>query len=95
MAPLKDCQSVILGALERTHELIDLAERLCQNGNVKNMDEFQASVSLLGNLPAVPDLKEVPYISFQFDVAAKNEILKLCSDFGSVSQIAPVQVNIL
>lgn len=93
MAPLKDCQTVILGALERTHEFIDLAERLCKNGNVKSLDEFQANASLLGSLPAVPDLKEVPYVSFQFDVVAKNEILKLCSDFGSVSQIAPVQVS--
>lgn len=93
MAPLKDCQTVIVGALERTHEFIDLAERLCKSANEKNIDEFQANASLLGSLPAVPDLKEVPYISFQFDIAVKNNILKLCSDFGSVSQIAPVQVS--
>lgn len=94
MAPLKDSQTVVFAALERTHEFIDLAERLCKNGNANNnFDEFQTNASLLGSLPAVPDLKEVPYVSFQFDVAVKNDILKLCADFGSVSQIAPVQVS--
>lgn len=83
---------MILNTLQRTYEFIDSAERLCKNAHVKSLDEFHANASLLGSLPAVPDLKEVPYISFHFDDYASSEILRCCSDLGSVSQIAPVQV---
>lgn len=48
--------------------------------------------SSLGNLPEIPELKEVPYISFQYEPKVEKEVLLLCSYFGEVLKIAPVQV---
>lgn len=61
---------------------------------MKSAVEFRERASLLGSLPEVPDLKEVPFISFNLEETVRDDILLLCLNLGSVSQIAPVQVII-
>jgi hypothetical protein len=92
LKPLEECQADVYNRIEKTQKLISEGELLL-NGTVRNLNEFSEKSSSLGSLPEIPELKEVPYISFQYEPNLKAELLDLCSQFGEVSRIAPVQVN--
>lgn len=91
LAPLEASKSDISSKIGITNKLINDGECLL-NGTNKNFDEFSEKSSLLGSLPAIPELKEVPYISFQYEPNLESELLDICTQFGEVSRIAPVQV---
>jgi predicted transcriptional regulator len=92
LKPLEECQADVYNRIEKTQKLISEGELLL-NGTVRNLNEFSEKSSSLGSLPEIPELKEVPYISFQYEPNLEAELLDLCSQFGEVSRIAPVQVN--
>ncbi|RZC37834.1 cytokine receptor-like factor 3 [Asbolus verrucosus] len=92
LTPLEECRADIALRIEKTSKLINEGERLL-NGTTHNMEQFSRKSSLLGSLPEIPELKEVPYISFQYDPNLELELLDMCSHFGEISRIAPVQIS--
>ncbi|KAJ3628362.1 hypothetical protein MTP99_015672 [Tenebrio molitor] len=92
LKPLEECQADVYNRIEKTQKLISEGELLL-NGTVRNLNEFSEKSSSLGSLPEIPELKEVPYISFQYEPNLEAELLDLCSQFGEVSRIAPVQIS--
>ncbi|KAJ3664620.1 hypothetical protein Zmor_000174 [Zophobas morio] len=92
LAPLEECRADISRRVEKTHKLIFEGQRLL-NGATKNVDEFSQKSSSLGSLPEIPELKEVPFISFQCEPSVESELLDMCSQFGEVFKIAPVQIS--
>lgn len=91
LEPLRCSDIVISDKLKETTNFIELGKNVDQ----LNLDEFSRKSSLLGSLPQVPELKEVSCITFQFDAGVEQEIIDSCSSLGSVTRIAPVQINSL
>ncbi|EEZ97840.1 Cytokine receptor-like factor 3 [Tribolium castaneum] len=92
LAPLDASRSDIFSNIEKTKKLIKEGEYLL-SGSRENLAEFSQKSSFLGSLPAIPELKEVPYISFHCEPNLESELLDICSQFGEVSRIAPVQIS--
>lgn len=86
-----DSQKVILEKITLTNKLILLAEELLKNN--KYTEEFNKKSSWLGSLPQVPELKEVPFISFQYEPGLTRDLNDYCKNIGNVSRIAPVQIS--
>lgn len=91
MAPLVDSRKEILEKIALTNKLIFLAEDLMKNN--KYTEEFNKKSSWLGSLPQVPELKEVPFISFQYEPGLTRDLNDYCKTIGNVSRIAPVQIS--
>lgn len=79
--------------MKSTLDLLKLGDSLLSGTN-KNIGTFTQKSTVLGALPEVPELTEVPYISFQYEVNLEDELRRICSQIGEVSRIAPVQVKI-
>ncbi|KAF5283560.1 hypothetical protein FQA39_LY17306 [Lamprigera yunnana] len=96
LVPLQDSQILILNKIKDTTTLIAEGNSLLAivDGKVE-LEQFYNKSSLLGTLPEVPQLKEVPYIFFQQNLPGEDEILSICKAFGCVTHIAPVQLSIL
>ncbi|XP_044257887.1 cytokine receptor-like factor 3 [Tribolium madens] len=92
LAPLEASRSDIFSNIEKTKKLIREGQSLL-NSSRENLDEFSQKSSFLGSLPAIPELKEVPFISFHYEPNLESELLDICSQFGDVSRIAPVQIS--
>lgn len=78
--------------MRKTQNYISIGEKLSETTDTETLERFNANASSLGNLPEVPNIKEVPSITFQHDQSKEDMILKFCSEIGLVSRIAPVQV---
>ncbi|XP_019872756.1 cytokine receptor-like factor 3 [Aethina tumida] len=92
LTPLRDCRSVISDKMKSTLDLLKLGDSLLSGTN-KNIGTFTQKSTVLGALPEVPELTEVPYISFQYEVNLEDELRRICSQIGEVSRIAPVQIS--
>lgn len=57
-----------------------------------NAVTFEKNMSMLGSLPEVPQLKEVPYISYHYESVVYKDIIDSCKTLGSIQSIAPVQI---
>lgn len=90
--PLKECHEVICDTVRKTENYISVGEKLSETTEIETLESFNANASSLGNLPEVPNIKEVPSITFQYDQLSEDNILKFCSGIGIVSRIAPIQV---
>ncbi|XP_022207526.2 cytokine receptor-like factor 3 [Nilaparvata lugens] len=101
LKPLNECQKVVQQKLEMTKKYIvegrDILDQL-QNKkvpvDVKTNSNYVDKASLMGGLPAVPGLNEVPALTFQCDLdAIKETLLQEIDDIGSVSPMGPVQLT--
>ncbi|KAL3279931.1 hypothetical protein HHI36_017437 [Cryptolaemus montrouzieri] len=95
ITPLSNCSSIVKKKIEETEKLIDLGN-LLQEGRIKDTDKglekFTKKSAQLGSLPEVPALKEVPYISFDFDDSCESDLADILSNYGNVTRIAPIQI---
>lgn len=92
LAPLEECILDIYNRIGRTESLINQGKSLLK-GSTSNIQEFNEQSSALGSLPEIPDLREVPYLSFQCEAHLENDLRDICSRLGEVYRIAPVQVG--
>ncbi|CAH1985574.1 unnamed protein product [Acanthoscelides obtectus] len=92
IVPLNDCRKVVQEKMKTTNKLIDTGSVIMSNPS-SNFDCFMKDASLLGSLPEVPQLKEVPYISFHSCPSSENEVKNILEKLGEVSRIAPAQVT--
>lgn len=93
LVPLEECILDISTRIGKTESLINQGNSLLQ-GTISNFHEFNEKSSALGSLPEIPDLREVPYLSFQSEAHLENDLRDICSRLGEVYRIAPVQVRI-
>lgn len=96
LAPLIESRKVVGNKIENTSNLIVLGQNLLKT-NCKDksaINEFANKSSLLGSLPEVPLLKEVPHLSFQYELSNEKDLIYICQNIGSVIHSSPVQVNI-
>lgn len=77
--------------INNTTKFINEGQHILDNC-ILNSEEFNSNSSFLGSLPEIPELKEVPYLSFQFEPNIQSKLEELCSHFGTLNRIAPVQV---
>jgi len=66
-----------------------------KNSEIEKISLFLENANLIGNLPEVPEPKEVPYISFYHEPFYENDLKNLCFSFGEVFRIAPIQIKSL
>ncbi|KAJ8920490.1 hypothetical protein NQ315_005359 [Exocentrus adspersus] len=92
LAPLEECRCIVSNKVDTTSKLITLGSSIV-NESAKDVLKFSKNASLLGSLPEVPELKEVPFLSFHHDPASESEIVDILSHFGEVCRIAPVQIT--
>ncbi|KAJ8952962.1 hypothetical protein NQ318_006579 [Aromia moschata] len=92
LAPLEECRNVILEKIRTTNKLIDLGDCIMK-GSIHHLDGFNSDATLLGTLPEVPELKEVPFISFHCEPTSETEVIEILTHFGEVSNIAPIQIT--
>ncbi|KAJ8931938.1 hypothetical protein NQ314_015105 [Rhamnusium bicolor] len=92
LAPLEECRIVILEKIETTNKLINIGNSVI-NGSSDNLDKFTKDACLLGSLPEVPELKEVPFISFHYEPTSEIEVKDILGQFGDVCRIAPIQIT--
>ncbi|CAG9862248.1 unnamed protein product [Phyllotreta striolata] len=90
LAPLRECQSFLLGKIETTVKLIQTGTTLVTNRDIK---EFNNNANVLGCLPEVPELKDVPYLSFYYDPALELELIDKIGSFGDIYKHPPVQIH--
>nr|CAH7718676.1 unnamed protein product [Callosobruchus chinensis] len=92
IVPLNDCRKIVQDKMTTTHKLIDSGGAITPS-HLNAFDTFMKDASLLGSLPEVPQLKEVPYISFHCCESSENEAKSILENFGEVSRIAPAQIT--
>ncbi|CAH1155075.1 unnamed protein product [Phaedon cochleariae] len=92
LSPLQECRSIISNKIESTNKLIHLGNSII-DANGYNTTEFAKNSSMLGSLPEVPELKEVPYLSFHYEACTEANITDVLSQFGEVYRIAPIQIT--
>lgn len=97
LSPLKSCQEVIHEKLKATQNYICEGQSMLEQEGSIDFDQgvqyFERS-ALLGSLPAVPDLEEVPAVTFHIKLSAlKSCISNMISSAGTVCRIGPVQIS--
>lgn len=77
-----------------TRVCIETGKQLLNNRHVDSelLQKFSKNASILGCLPGVPSLTDVPLITLQIDANVENELLKTCSNLGTIYHTPPVQV---
>ncbi|XP_054283226.1 cytokine receptor-like factor 3 [Macrosteles quadrilineatus] len=96
LAPLRACRDVISHTLKTTQSYICEGQELMEQRNcdVERSLKYIDQSSLLGSLPAVPNLEEVPAISFQLNVdSLRNSLVCRILSAGVVSRMGPVQIT--
>ncbi|XP_021931889.1 cytokine receptor-like factor 3 isoform X2 [Zootermopsis nevadensis] len=97
LIPLKECHDLIAGKLKSTKLYVEEGHNILRAGGLSSSEEtlmFSEKASLLGSLPAVPSLEEVPDISFQCPVeSVRVKLQQTLSGVGKVSRMGPVQVT--
>lgn len=94
LEPLEACRRIISIKMGSTNLLITAGQSM-KKGKMKKTAEFSEDASLLGSLPEIPDLKDVPFITFSYEPLVETEAKDLLKDFGYVFYIAPVQVTLI
>lgn len=95
LLPLQQCQAIISHKIKNTNSFIKEGNDLLNSTNSLNVTDFNRKSTLLGSLPEVPPLKEVPYVSFHYDINEENSLTNICRQFGTVIHISPVQITTL
>lgn len=90
--PLTQCAHIIKKNIETANYLINQGNK-SDGLTPGDLAQFLQKGSLLGNLPEVPESKEVPYISFYFDPLYDSELKQIIDNIGEVYKIAPIQVR--
>nr|CAD7461463.1 unnamed protein product [Timema tahoe] len=98
LAPLKACRDIIDEKLRVTKLYIEEGRNILRVGGLTTSLEktlcFTEQASLLGSLPAVPNLEEVADLSFQCPVESIVPELQQCvANIGQVSRMGPVQIT--
>nr|CAD7265526.1 unnamed protein product [Timema shepardi] len=98
LAPLKACRDIIDEKLRATKLYIEEGRSILRVGGLTTSLEktlcFTEQASLLGSLPAVPNLEEVADLSFQCPVESIVPELQQCvANIGQVSRMGPVQIT--
>ncbi|KAE8739490.1 hypothetical protein FOCC_FOCC014986 [Frankliniella occidentalis] len=97
LAPLRACRDVIASKLANTKTYIAEGGDILRIGGMavsESTEKFCEKASFLGSLPAVPQLEEVPYVSFQCNVVGiEDQIGKSVQSLGRVSRMGPVQIT--
>nr|CAD7433156.1 unnamed protein product [Timema monikensis] len=98
LAPLKACRDIIDEKLRATKLYIEEGRNILRVGGLTTSLEktlcFTEQASLLGSLPAVPNLEEVADLSFQCPVESIVPELQQCvANIGQVSRMGPVQIT--
>jgi len=57
--------------------------------------QYKQEVASIGDLPQVPELKDVNFVNFQQSAKVVQKLKNLCSNYGSICSIAPVQIDII
>lgn len=78
---MEECRCVIEEAIGRTESLVALGAAVAEE-----------ELNSMACLPAVPDLKDVPYFCLEDDETVKDQILEMSSTLCAVCYMAPVQV---
>ncbi|KAK4883671.1 hypothetical protein RN001_006990 [Aquatica leii] len=92
--PLQESQILISNKIKSTITFVDEVNKLIDDETTQfQTEEFNQKCSLLGSLPEVPSLKEVPYVSFQHCSVDEQHIIDVCKKLGSLLHIAPVQIS--
>ncbi|XP_056632696.1 cytokine receptor-like factor 3 [Diorhabda sublineata] len=91
LAPIRECRIMILDKIESTVKLINTGSVLISS-ELRNVEIFSKHASLIGTLPEVPELKEVPYISFCYEPSLEVEIMDKLDNLGDIYKYPPVQV---
>lgn len=92
LEPLEACRQIIFNKLDSTSLLITAGNSV-KSGKIEDPTKFSNNASLLGQLPEIPDPKDVPFITFCYEPSAELEIKDIMNNFGYVCHIAPVQVG--
>ncbi|KAF7280628.1 cytokine receptor-like factor 3 [Rhynchophorus ferrugineus] len=92
LVPLVQCANIIKKNIKTTNHLIDQGNRT-NDLTADDLGQFLQKGTLLGNLPEVPEPKEVPYISFYFDPFHESELKQIIDNIGEVYKIAPIQIQ--
>lgn len=90
---MKECQNLISKEIDSTKKLITTGKSVIHNG--ADLAEFTVNARLLGRLPEVPELKDVPYITFCYEKYAEKAVKNVLANFGNVFRFPPVQVGIM
>jgi len=97
LIPLKACHDLIAEKLKSTRLYIEEGHDILRVGGCTSAEEslrFSEKASQLGSLPAVPNLEEVPDVSFQCPVESiRAELERTLAGVGRVSRMGPVQVT--
>lgn len=94
LEPLQACQNIIARNITSTHLLIAKGSSV-KNGKIEECKNLSNNASLLGSLPEIPDLKDVPFLTFCYERSAESAVSNILNGFGQVCRIAPVQVNFI
>lgn len=86
---------MIVGKIDNTEYFITLGQDVITHNKSLDALIFDRNTSTLGSLPEVPQLKEVPCISYNFEPTVHKEIIDSCKSYGSITSIAPVQISSL
>lgn len=92
MSPLEESRTLISKEVESTNALINSGQAVIKNKTVVNLDAFSRNASLLGRVPEVPELKDVPYISFCYERSLEMEVKDVLMNLGNLYGIPPIQV---
>ncbi|KAK9703271.1 hypothetical protein QE152_g29447 [Popillia japonica] len=92
LKPLRDCRNIIVTKIDNTKTFKELANNVMTDNRLYNAVTFEKNMSMLGSLPEVPQLKEVPYISYHYESVVYKDIIDSCKTLGSIQSIAPVQI---
>uniref|UniRef100_A0A1B6C3U2 Fibronectin type-III domain-containing protein n=2 Tax=Clastoptera arizonana TaxID=38151 RepID=A0A1B6C3U2_9HEMI len=94
--PLNECYKVICETLKNTHTYICEGQDLLHQHDkvdINSYVQYLEQSALLGNLPAVPNLEEVPAITFQLNVPFLcKTLINNITSAGIVFKMGPVQI---
>lgn len=97
LAPLQACRSLIASKLANTKLYIAEGGDILRIGGMavsESTEKFCEKASFLGSLPAVPQLEEVPYVSFQWNLGTiEEQVGKSVQSLGRISRMGPVQIT--
>ncbi|XP_067005083.1 cytokine receptor-like factor 3 [Anabrus simplex] len=96
LIPLLACRELICKKLKATRSYIEEGENILKDLNLEKALEFCDQASFIGSLPAVPNLEEVPDLSFHCPVESLlEELHSQAASAGRVSKMGLVQVTVV
>lgn len=96
LVPLEQCKQEIITKKTLSSSLLADAKNVLKSGGFKSDEmytDFMKKSSLLGSLPALPDLELVPFITFKGSPELIVSEFRSCINcLGNVFKIGPVQI---